>query len=125
MAAFQVALERAQRFIHEVDPAEITRLLTVSLKGIDPEALTELPGLMHTEILESIGFTRASFRLGRRLPPCDRPGRASPTRAPDALTERPIEPLVSHVRPIIQGRARPDRRVQIIAAPEMRGVEIR
>jgi ABC-type nitrate/sulfonate/bicarbonate transport system substrate-binding protein len=61
VAAFQAALERAQRFIHQADPVEITRLLTVYLKGIDPKALTELPGLMRTEIPEIIGFTRASF----------------------------------------------------------------
>ncbi|MFI9845994.1 hypothetical protein ACIHFD_53840 [Nonomuraea sp. NPDC051941] len=61
VAAFQAALLRAQRFIHGADPAEITRLLTVYLKGIDPKALTELPGLMRTEMPESIGFTRASF----------------------------------------------------------------
>ncbi|MET9247432.1 hypothetical protein [Nonomuraea sp. NPDC003709] len=46
------ALERAQRFIHEADPAEIT-LLAVYLKGIDPKALTELPGLMRTQNVRS------------------------------------------------------------------------
>ncbi|MDP4501592.1 ABC transporter substrate-binding protein [Nonomuraea turcica] len=61
VAAFQRALERAQRYIHEAEPEEITRLLTVYLKGIDPKALTELPGLMRTEIPETIGFSRTSF----------------------------------------------------------------
>ncbi|TMR97121.1 ABC transporter substrate-binding protein [Nonomuraea basaltis] len=61
VAAFQRALERAQRYIHETDSAEITKMLAVYLKGIDPKALTELPGLMRTEIPEKIGFTRTSF----------------------------------------------------------------
>ncbi|WP_375108722.1 ABC transporter substrate-binding protein [Nonomuraea sp. MTCD27] len=61
VAAFQNALGRAQRFIHEADPAEITRMLTVYLKGIDPKALAELPGLMRAEIPAEIGFSRASF----------------------------------------------------------------
>ena len=61
VAAFQRALERAQRHIHAADPTEITAMLTAYLKGIDPKALTELPALMRTEIPETIGFTRTSF----------------------------------------------------------------
>ncbi|GAA1651436.1 hypothetical protein GCM10009733_055610 [Nonomuraea maheshkhaliensis] len=61
VAAFQNALGRAQRFIHQADTAEIIRLLGVYLKGIDPKALTELPALMRSEIPESIGFPRSSF----------------------------------------------------------------
>ncbi|MEV0381428.1 ABC transporter substrate-binding protein [Nonomuraea sp. NPDC050643] len=61
VAAFQRALERAQRHIHEADPAEITTMLTAYLKGIDPKALTELPALLKAEIPERIGFTRTSF----------------------------------------------------------------
>ncbi|MFI7229302.1 hypothetical protein ACIBO5_39315 [Nonomuraea angiospora] len=63
----------------------------------------------------------------RRWPPSTaRPAWSSITHPRSGRPDRgPIEPLVSHVRPIIQGRARPDRRVQIIAAPEIRGVEIR
>ncbi|MER6003622.1 hypothetical protein ABT120_33970 [Nonomuraea angiospora] len=125
------ALERAQRFIHEADPAEITRLLAVYLKRIDPKALTELPGPMRAEMPESIGFTRASFdtaiafhrATGLQAPPHVREDRATPTA--DALAECPIEPFISHVHLIIQVRARLDRRVQIVAAPELRGVEIR
>ncbi|GAA3125296.1 ABC transporter substrate-binding protein [Nonomuraea salmonea] len=61
VAAFQNAIGRAQRFIHDADPDEIIRLLGVYLKGIDPKALTELPALMRTEIPETIGFPRSSF----------------------------------------------------------------
>ncbi|MFG1706534.1 hypothetical protein ACFLIM_25400 [Nonomuraea sp. M3C6] len=57
-AAFQRALERAQRYIHEADTTEITQLLAAYLKGIDPKALTELPGLMRTEIPERTASTR-------------------------------------------------------------------
>ncbi|MEV4569209.1 hypothetical protein AB0K12_36030 [Nonomuraea sp. NPDC049419] len=45
----------------EAEPDEIIRSLGVYLKGIDPKALTELPGLMRTEIPSSIGFSRSSF----------------------------------------------------------------
>ncbi|TMR14062.1 ABC transporter substrate-binding protein [Nonomuraea zeae] len=61
VAAFQRAIQRAQRFIHEADAAEITRMLAAYLKGIDPKALAELPDLMRTEMPQDIGFARASF----------------------------------------------------------------
>ncbi|GAA2209069.1 ABC transporter substrate-binding protein [Nonomuraea monospora] len=61
VAAFQRALGRAQRHIHQAPPEEIVKLLTAYLKGIDPRALAELPELMRTEIPEGIGFSRASF----------------------------------------------------------------
>ncbi|MFC4013810.1 ABC transporter substrate-binding protein [Nonomuraea purpurea] len=61
VAAFQNAIARAQRFIHEADEAEITRMLAAYLKGIDPKALSELPGLMRSEMPRDIGFARESF----------------------------------------------------------------
>ncbi|WP_433476258.1 ABC transporter substrate-binding protein [Spirillospora sp. CA-142024] len=60
IAAFQRALARAQRDIHE-HPDEIPGLLAAYLKGTDPKALTDLPPIVQREIPAQIGFTRASY----------------------------------------------------------------
>ncbi|WP_412515367.1 ABC transporter substrate-binding protein [Actinomadura madurae] len=60
IAAFQRALARAQRDIHD-HPEEIPALLAGYLKGTDPKALAELPPIIRREIPPQIGFTRASF----------------------------------------------------------------
>ncbi|WP_237110493.1 ABC transporter substrate-binding protein, partial [Nonomuraea sp. MG754425] len=61
VAAFQRALGRAQRYIHEADRQELLGLLAAYLKGIDPKALEELPELLREEIPADIGVPRTSF----------------------------------------------------------------
>ncbi|MEO3872793.1 ABC transporter substrate-binding protein [Nonomuraea sp. B12E4] len=60
VAAFQRAVGRAQRLIHE-QPGEVRPLLAEYLEGTDPAALAKLPPLMGEEIPKEIGFTRASY----------------------------------------------------------------
>jgi ABC-type nitrate/sulfonate/bicarbonate transport system substrate-binding protein len=60
VAAFQRAIGRAQRDIHD-RPDEIEGLLGQYLKGTDPRALKALPAILRAEIPTEIGFERASF----------------------------------------------------------------
>jgi ABC-type nitrate/sulfonate/bicarbonate transport system substrate-binding protein len=60
VAAFQRAIARAQRDIHQ-NPGEVTTLLAQYLRGTDPKALAALPPIMRAEIPDGVGFTRSSF----------------------------------------------------------------
>ncbi|MGP3933100.1 ABC transporter substrate-binding protein [Nonomuraea sp. KM88] len=60
VAAFQRAVGRAQRLIHE-QPAQVEPLLAGYLKGIDPDALAALSAIIKEEIPKEIGFARASY----------------------------------------------------------------
>jgi ABC-type nitrate/sulfonate/bicarbonate transport system substrate-binding protein len=60
VAAFQRAIERAQRLINDT-PGEVGALLTEYLEGIDPKALAALTPIVSEEIPPRIGFTRDAY----------------------------------------------------------------
>ncbi|NBE92305.1 ABC transporter substrate-binding protein [Nonomuraea sp. KC401] len=60
VAAFQRAVGRAQRLIHE-QPAQVEPLLAEYLKGTDAEALAALSEIIREEIPKEIGFARTSY----------------------------------------------------------------